>query len=204
MFYQKVPTSLLKAFIHLVSLCPLLWLYHGAFNDTIGADPVEYVIHFTGIGAFNLLLVTLLISPLSKKLKWPNLAKCRRLIGLYSATYALFHLLNFIFFELQFDFTLLLNEVIDRPYITIGMVAFFIMLLLSITSISFFRKKMGKSWQTLHSFIYFMALLIGVHFYWSVKSEIIEPSIYLILVFLLIMLRRKRVKQWLSHLSPFH
>lgn len=204
MLYKKLPTGLIKTVIHLAALLPLIWLYYGAFNDTIGADPVEYVIHFTGIGAFNILLVTLLISPLSKQLKWSNIAKCRRLIGLYCATYALLHLLNFIFFEIQFDFTLLINEIIDRPYIMVGMIAFIIMLLLSITSIGFIKKKMGKSWQTLHSFIYLMALLIGVHFYWSVKSEIIEPSIYIAFVIFLILLRRKRVKQWLTQLSPLH
>lgn len=202
--FRSIPLWALKTVIHLAAALPLLWLYFGAYNDTIGADPVEYVIHFTGIGAFNLLLVTLLVSPFAKQFKWSNLVKCRRLLGLYSATYALFHLLNFIFFELQFDFTLLVNEIIDRPYITVGMVAFIIMLLLSVTSFSFIKRKMGKSWQSLHSFIYLMALLIAVHFYWSVKSEIIEPSIYLILVVLLVMLRRKRVKLWLTNLSPFH
>jgi len=196
-FVVRLPLFWLKTIIHLLALTPLIWLYYGAFNDAIGADPVERVIHFTGIGAFNLLIITLLVSPIAKKLKWPNIVKSRRLLGIYTFIYALFHLLNFIFFELQLDFALLLSEIIKRPYITVGMLAFIVMLALTFTSLNKVKRMMGKSWQKLHNCIYPMALLIGVHFYWSVKSEIIEPSIYLLIVFALLALRRERIKQWL-------
>lgn len=181
----------------MLSLTPLIWLYYGAFNDVIGADPVERVIHFTGIGAFNLLIITLLVSPTAKKFKWANIMKSRRLLGVYTFVYALFHLLNFIFFELQFDFALLLSEIIKRPYITVGMAAFLVMFALTLTSLNNIKRRMGKSWQKLHNAIYLMAVLIGIHFYWSVKSEIIEPSIYLVVVFALLSLRRERIKDWL-------
>lgn len=188
----------LKVFIHLAASLPIIWLYYHAVIDDLGADPVEYVIHFTGIGALNMLLITLLVSPTAQRYKWANLMKTRRLLGLYSATYAFLHLLNFIVFEIQFDLSLLIGEIIERPYITIGMLAFVIMLLLSITSLDLLKRKMGKSWQTLHKGIYVMAVLIGVHFYWSVKSEIIEPSLYLLMIFILLMVRTQRIKQWLK------
>ncbi|WP_286266190.1 protein-methionine-sulfoxide reductase heme-binding subunit MsrQ [Thalassotalea atypica] len=192
-----LPLFWLKVIIHLSAALPILYLYYGAFSDTIGADPVETVIHFTGIGAFNLLIITLLISPVAKQFKWPNLLKSRRLLGLYAATYALFHLLNFVAFELQFDIALLGSEIIKRPYITVGMAAFVIMALLSVTSLSYYKKRLGPSWQKLHNYTYIMACLVGVHFYWSVKSEIIEPSIYLAIVIALLSIRGKRIKQWL-------
>ena len=193
----RLPLFWFKTLIHVLALTPLIWLYYGAFNDAIGADPVERVIHFTGIGAFNLLIITLLVSPLAKKFKWANIMKSRRLLGVYTFVYALFHLLNFIFFELQFDFVLLLSEIIKRPYITVGMAAFLMMFALTLTSLNNIKRRMGKSWQKLHNAIYLMAVLIGIHFYWSVKSEIIEPSIYLVIVFALLSLRRERIKDWL-------
>ena len=85
----------LKIIIHLSALLPLLGLYLLALSDDLGADPVESVIHFTGIGAYHLLLITLLVSPLAKLLHISWLMKMRRLLGLYAFTYALFHVLNF-------------------------------------------------------------------------------------------------------------
>ena len=116
-------------------------------------------------------------------------------MGLYSFTYAFCHLLNFLVFEVQFDWSLFLNEIIDRPYITIGMVGLLTMLALAITSISLLKKRMGKNWQKLHNWVYLAVLLVGIHFYWSVKSEIIEPSIYLFITLTLLALRFKKFKK---------
>ena len=187
----------LKLAMHLLCLLPLIWLYSQAFTDSLGADPVEVVIHFTGIGAFNVLIATLLVSPLSRQLKWANLMQTRRLLGLWSCAYACFHLANFLAFELQFDFTLFISEIVKRPYITVGMLAFAIILSLAVTSPLKIRRTMGKRWQQLHNLIYPLAILIGIHFYWSVKSEIIEPLIYLAIVIALLIWRKKRIKQWL-------
>jgi sulfoxide reductase heme-binding subunit YedZ len=192
---MKVKTNLLKAFIHAASLIPLCLLYLSAFNDELGADPVETVIHFTGIGAFNLLLLTLLVTPLAKKFKQSFLMKVRRLLGLYAFTYAFFHVFNFIAFDLQFNFSLIFDEIIKRPYITIGMTALLLLSALAITSIDYLKRKMGKSWQKLHNIIYLIILLVGVHFYWSVKSEIIEPSTYIVISIVLLSLRWKKFKR---------
>ena len=92
------------------------------------------MIHFTGIGAFNLLLISLVLTPLAKKYRQGYLLQTRRLLGLYSFTYALFHLLSFLAFEVQFDFILFLDEIIERPYITVGMAALLILCALALTS----------------------------------------------------------------------
>jgi len=107
----------------------------------------------------------------------------------------LLHLLNFLVFEVQFDWTLFLSEIIDRPYITIGMAGLLILMTLAVTSISLLKKRMGKHWQKLHNWVYLAVALVGVHFYWSVKSEIIEPSIYLFVTFALLALRFKKFKK---------
>ncbi|MBL4911527.1 MAG: protein-methionine-sulfoxide reductase heme-binding subunit MsrQ [Alteromonadaceae bacterium] len=193
---QKTKTLLLKVAIHLAALLPIINLYIDAFADQLGADPVKAVIHYTGIGAFNLLLITLCISPLAKLLKQSFLMNVRRLLGLYAFTYTLLHLINFIAFDLQFDFSLLLSEIIKRPYITIGMLAFVLLILLAITSITKLKRSMGSNWQKLHNFNYFIVFLVAVHFYWSVKSDVSEPLLYFMMSFILLMWRRKKIQRW--------
>lgn len=187
---------LLKIAIHLLSFLPLLALYVLAFSDQLGADPVKEVIHFTGIGAFNLLLISLVLTPLAKKYRQGYLLQTRRLLGLYSFTYALFHLLSFLAFEVQFDFILFSDEIIERPYITVGMAALLILFALALTSVNTLKRKMGKRWQKLHNWVYAASLLIALHFLWSVKSEIIEPGIYIVITVFLLSLRRDKFKRW--------
>lgn len=189
---------LLKIAIHLMSFLPLIGLYVLAFDDQLGADPVKEVIHFTGIGAFNLLLISLLVSPLAKKYRQGYLLQTRRLLGLYSFTYAVCHLLSFLAFEVQFDFVLFIDEIIERPYITIGMVAWAVLCSLAITSITALKRKMGKRWQRLHNWVYAASLLIALHFLWSVKSDIVEPVIYGGITIFLLILRRDKIKRWFS------
>lgn len=187
---------LLKIAIHLMAFLPLFGLYFLAFTEQLGADPVEEVIHFTGIGAFNLLLLSLMISPIAKKFRQGYLVQTRRLIGLYSFTYACLHLLNFLAFEVQFDLKLFFNEILDRPYITVGMAALIILLSLAVTSITALRRRMGQKWQKLHNWVYIASLLITLHFFWSVKSDIVEPMIYFTIAVFLLALRKDKIKRW--------
>jgi len=186
---------ILKIFIHISALLPVLNLYYLALLDQLGADPVEAVIHFTGIGALNLLLITLCVSPLAKRLKKGYLLQTRRLLGLYAFTYALLHVVNFLAFEIQFDVALFFSEVIERPYITIGMLAFLLLSTLAITSFDGIKKKMKKKWQTLHNSIYFLIILVVIHFYWSVKSALILPIIYCLLCLIVLILRYQKLKR---------
>ncbi len=195
---NKLTTShkvlMLKAVIHLAALLPLFNLYYLAFNDLLGADPVQRVIHFTGIGAFNLLLVTLTVSPVAKRLKQGYLLQVRRLLGLYTFSYAFMHLINFLVFDLQLAWSLFFNEVLKRPYITIGMIAFILLAALAVTSVNSVKRKMGKSWQRLHNVSYLIIILVSVHFYWSVKSELLAPLFYFLLTSVLLAFRYKKIK----------
>ena len=188
----------LKVLIHVSALLPLLNLYWLAFGDELGADPVEAVIHFTGIGALNLLLITLTVTPIAKITKQGYLLQTRRLLGLYAFTYALFHLVNFLSFEVQFDSILFINEVVKRPYITVGMVAFLLLTALAVTSVNKLKRKMGKSWQRLHNASYLIVLLVVVHFYWSVKSELTSPLFYFAMALVLLLFRYKKLKGLIS------
>ena len=186
----------LKALIHLLAALPLANLYYQAYRDTLGADPVEVVIHFTGMGALNLLLISLLVRPFATQGKLYFLLQCRRLIGLYAFVYGLCHLANFLLFEVQLDMLLFIQEVVKRPYITLGMLAFILLSALAVTSVNSLRRRMGHHWQRLHNFTYLIALLVVVHFYWSVKSEITEPLLYLFLYILLMLLRGQKLRRW--------
>lgn len=195
LFTTSNKVILVKLVIHLAAFLPLLSLYYLAFNDQLGADPVQEVIHFTGIGAFNLILVTLTVSPIAKRFKLGYLLQVRRLLGLYSFCYAFLHLLNFLMFDLQLAWSLFFNEVIKRPYITIGMIAFILLAALAVTSLNSIKRKMGKSWQSLHNYSYLIAILVSVHFYWSVKSEILLPLFYMLLTLILLAFRYKKIKE---------
>jgi len=187
--YKRLPY--LKAYIHVLAIMPLVYLWLAIDADALGGDPVQAVIHFLGKGALNLLLATLFISPLAKRYKEGLLISTRRLVGLYCFFYASLHLVAFAWLDLGWDIGLLLEELVKRPYIWLGMIAFIILLLLALTSPMWVRRKMKRNWQKLHNLIYLAALLTPLHYYLSVKSGWIEPIIYALLMVLLLLQRRK-------------
>ncbi len=191
---RSVPLWVFKGLFHLIAAVPLTYLVLNVWLGGAGGDPVEYIIHYTGMGALNSLVAVLLISPLAKKFKLGVLMQTRRLVGLWVFAYATLHIAAFFSLDLLFQWELLLSEIIKRPYILVGASAYLLLILLSITSINHIRRKMGRNWQRLHNSIYLIAVLAPVHFYWSVKSEIIEPSLYLLIFFSLLLIRLKTNK----------
>ncbi|MFS1439101.1 MULTISPECIES: protein-methionine-sulfoxide reductase heme-binding subunit MsrQ [unclassified Shewanella] len=187
----------LKGLLHLSFILPVVYLIMLVLTDNAGGDPVQYIIHFTGMGAINALVVTLMISPLAKLTKQGLLLQTRRLVGLYVFAYACLHISAFISLDLLFAWGFLVEEVIKRPYILVGFSGFIIALLLAVTSFKALRRNMGRRWQSLHNWIYVLAILAPIHFYWSVKSEIIEPSIYIAVIACLLWLRRRQISHWL-------
>ena len=187
--------KLVRFSLHMVALVWLLLVFYKGFNDQLGGDPVQALLDFTGIGALNLLIVSLMVSPLAQGLKFGQLIALRRPIGLYSAFYAFSHFLVFIAFELQFEMQLVVAEIIDRPYITVGFVAILVLLTLAFTSVPAIKKRMGSRWFTLHSFSYLAVVLGCLHYLWLVKSTWYEPAIYLAFSLFLVYLRRKKIQK---------
>ena len=185
----------LKCLFHLLALIPIGYLIWTVFSGEAGGDPVEYIIHYTGMGALNTLVAVLLISPIAKRFKLGVLMQTRRLVGLYVFAYASLHISAFLSLDLLFEWQLLASEIVKRPYILVGASAYLLLLLLSITSLNRLKRKMGRRWQTLHNGVYVIALLAPVHFYWSVKSEVIEPSIYIV-IFVSLLLFRVNIQRW--------
>lgn len=195
---KPIHITLLKVVIHLLAFSLIANTFYLAINDELGADPVEALLHFTGIGAFNLLLLSLLVSPLAKFSKQVLLIRTRRLLGLYAFFYALCHFVSYIVFELQLEWSLLLLEIIKRPYITVGFVALLILTALTFTSTKAIQRKMGRSWQKLHNWVYLAGLLVALHFIWSVKSNLIEPLIYWAILLVLLSTRWNKLKRLIT------
>ncbi|GGO68883.1 protein-methionine-sulfoxide reductase heme-binding subunit MsrQ [Bowmanella pacifica] len=182
----------IKFFIHSLSLSWAAVVFYQAATDQLGGDPVEALLHFTGISAFNLLLLCLSVSPLAKWLRASPLMQLRRLLGLYAFTFACLHLLSFVMFELQLEWQLLMTEIIKRPYITVGFSAWVILLLLAATSTKAMQRRLGKQWQKLHNWVYLAGPLIALHYIWSVKSDIFQPVVYIGLLAILLFCRKDK------------
>lgn len=179
----------IKFLIHLCALLPLVWLFWRAIGGALGADPVAAIIHFTGKGVINLLLLTLMVSPLARWFSLSGLVRFRRLLGLYAFFYGCSHLLSYVVFDLQLQWHLVVSEIVERPYLTFGAFAFLVLLVLALTSPNFMLRRLGRNWKRLHRLVY-LALLVGwIHFFWSVKSVQVEPLVYGVLVFTVLSFR---------------
>ncbi|WP_034474174.1 protein-methionine-sulfoxide reductase heme-binding subunit MsrQ [Aestuariibacter salexigens] len=187
----------LKSLIHIIAGLWLVQTFYAAISDQLAGDPVEILLHFTGIGALNLLLLSLSLTPLAKWQRQGSWIALRRLTGLWSFTYALCHFLVFILFELQLEWQLVASEIIQRPYITVGFSALLILTALAITSISVLRRRMGRSWQKLHNTVYIAVLLIMLHFTWSLKTLELQILIYAIITGTLLWFRRNKLAGFL-------
>nr|WP_277611206.1 protein-methionine-sulfoxide reductase heme-binding subunit MsrQ [Microbulbifer celer] len=183
--------------VHLGALAPLVWLFYAINAGHLGGDPVKELIHYLGMGALRLLLLTLLVTPLAKLLHFGQLNRLRRPLGLWCFTWASLHFCAWLALDLGLDWSLIGSELIERTYILVGFSAWLILLALAVTSIPALLRRMGKHWKKLHGLLYIAALLGCWHFWWSVKSGWIEPAIYLTLACVLLWWRKDSVVRWL-------
>ena len=178
-----------KACAHLLITGALIWQFLLGFSDNLGADPVQSLLDFTGKHAVHLLLFTLCLAPLARYTPCGDFIRYRRMIGVYTFVYALAHFSTYILFELQLNWPLIGSELIERPYISVGFVALLILLALAATSFNVIRRKMGRSWQSLHNWVYAAILLALLHFSWSQKTIWEEPIFYWIAAFIILLPR---------------
>ncbi len=142
--------------IHLISAAPAVWLLHQVWlafftfePNELGVNPIEYITDFTGDWTVRFLLLALTITPLAKITKW-RILKYRRAIGMYAFLYGLLHFLNYMMLDYFFDWQLIFEDIVKRPAITFGMLAFVMLIPLALTSFNFMVKKLGKNWLKLH------------------------------------------------------
>jgi sulfoxide reductase heme-binding subunit YedZ len=170
--------SLAKPVFFIVCLSPLVWIFSNALTDNLGANPVEAITHQTGEWTLRLLLVTLLITPLKNWTGNPGWIRFRRMAGLFVYFYACCHFTIWFLADHGLDLISMLNDIVERPYITLGFAAFLLLTPLAITSNNWSMRKLGKRWKKLHRVSYAILILGVVHFIWLVKADYLEPLIY--------------------------
>lgn len=168
-----------KIVIFINSLVPLALLVWDAARGNLGANPIEFFLRTTGVLTLVFLLVGLAITPLRKYTGWNNLIKFRRMIGLYAFFYGCLHFITYIGFDRSLSFSNTVSDIVQRPFIAVGMAAFFLMIPLAVTSTNGMIKRLGgKNWQKLHRLSYPIAIGGVVHFYMIVKSDTTYPLLF--------------------------
>ena len=180
---------LLKTALWLACLTPFaILLYRTATND-LGPNPIEEVTHETGDWALRLLLVTLAVTPLRRLTGWNALAGLRRPLGLFAFFYATLHFLTYLVLDQFFGFAYILDDIRERPYITVGFTAFLLLIPLAVTSTRGWIRRLGRRWTKLHYLVYVSAGLGVLHYLWVVKADTRDPLIYGAILAALLLLR---------------
>jgi sulfoxide reductase heme-binding subunit YedZ len=167
----------LKVVLWLAALAPGAWLVAGVFLGWLGANPIERLTHVTGMTTLVLLLVTLSVTPMRRITGWNPLVRLRRPLGLFAFFYALCHFGIWFVFDMVFNVPWMLEDIAERPFITVGMAALLILIPLAVTSTKGWIRRLGRKWTTLHRGIYVAASLGVVHFYWGMKADTRLPIV---------------------------
>jgi methionine sulfoxide reductase heme-binding subunit len=183
--WRKLDSSAItkvKVLLWVLFLLPLARLVFGAFTNQLGTNPIELITRSTGTWTLVFLCCTLAVTPLRVMTGAHWLAQLRRPIGLFAFFYALLHMSTWIWFDHWFDLSAMINDVIKRPFITVGMLSVVLLTPLALTSTKVMMKKLGRQWSRLHQLVYVIACLGVLHYYWLVKRDITQPVIYGVIV----------------------
>ncbi len=164
-----------KVLLSIILLLPLIYLLLELFIFQELTDPIKYIYTITGATATVILFITICLGLITK---WINLIKYRRMIGLIGFFYVFLHFLNFYILDAELDFAFVIKETLDKPFIYLGMIAFFILLFMAITS----SKKLFKKYKNYHKLIYLALGLITIHFIMAQKSLTILQLVYVLMI----------------------
>jgi sulfoxide reductase heme-binding subunit YedZ len=184
--------QLLRITVFILASLPFLRLVVAVYREDLGANPLEFITRNTGDWTLYFLCLTLALTPLRKLLQWHWLIRLRRMLGLYSFFYAALHFLTFLWFDHFFDLADMWRDLVKRPFITVGFIAFVLLLPLAITSNNAMIKRLGgKQWQWLHRLVYVIVPLGVLHYFWmkAGKNLLLQPTLFAVLVFALLGLR---------------
>ena len=181
-----------KAVAHALALLPatiLAWQFHDVWknaSDALGADPVAEIEHRSGLWALRMLMLALAVTPLRQLSGKPVLLRFRRMLGLYAFFYASLHFSAYLVLDLRGYWTQIFEEIVKRPYITVGFSAWLLLLPLALTSTKGWIRRLGRNWARLHKLVYAIGVLAVLLFWWLVKSDIREPLLYATILALLL------------------
>lgn len=200
--------------LFLAALAPAVWFTYAMLSDLfmgssfLGADPVKAGEHGLGEWTLRLLFATLAITPLRRLTGWNWLAKHRRTLGLFAFAYVSLHLLTWALLDVQVGISEFVGwadvqkDILKRPFITIGMTAFVLMIPLAVTSTKKMIARLGKRWKKLHRLAYVVPVLGVIHFWMAVKLDITEPGIYGLVLASLLLWRARQARLGAANAAP--
>jgi methionine sulfoxide reductase heme-binding subunit len=184
---DKKTINWLKTLIFLLALLPLAKLGYLAFNNDLGANPIEKITRTTGYWTLTFLMVGLAISPLRQLTGYQWLARLRRMLGLFVFFYGSLHFLCYAVLDQFFDWDGIVKDIVKRPYITVGFPAFLLLIPLAITSTDAMMRKLGgKGWKALHKLVYLCAIGGVIHYWWLVKKDLSNPIAFAVVLAILL------------------
>jgi len=202
-FFQRY--TLLQVAIHIYGWSALVRLIIDFVTDNLTANPIQALEQRTGRHALTLLVLSLACTPLNNLFGWRELIKRRRALGLYAFLYATLHVIIFVDLDYGLAWSLILQTIVQKPYIVVGMLSFLMLMPLAFTSFDIWKKRLGKNWKRLHQMVYLIAPLAALHYAWGKKGdffrlqgEIIRPLIYSLIIILFLIMRIPRVRKALA------
>ncbi|WP_399680485.1 sulfite oxidase heme-binding subunit YedZ [Xenophilus sp.] len=178
-----------KPLVFAACLLPFAWLGYGAFADALGANPAEALVRATGDWTLRFICIVLAVTPLRTLTRTPQLARFRRMLGLFAYFYVVLHLLAYAWFDMGFEVEEIARDIGKRPFILVGFTAFVLLTPLAATSFNRAIKALGaRRWQLLHRLVYLIAGLGLLHFFWmrAGKNDFGEVAVYAAIVAVLL------------------
>jgi sulfoxide reductase heme-binding subunit YedZ len=193
---SQLVRRVVKPAVFLACLGPLTWLIYNAFWGDLGANPIETITNTTGIWTLRLIAITIAITPVRWLTKWNPIINFRRMLGLFAFFYGSMHFTIYFVLDRSLMFDGLWEDIVKRPYITVGFTAFVLMIPLALTSTKgWIRRLGGQRWNMVHKLVYISAVLGVIHYWWKVKLDVTNPMIYAAIVAVLL---GARIVRWLS------
>ena len=205
----------LQIIMHIYAWSALAHLVFDYFFGYLSVNPIQDLEQRTGRAAITLLVLSLMCTPLNTLFGWKELLKRRRALGLYAFMYATIHVLIYLDLDYGLAWSLIFQNIVEKPYIIFGVITFLLLIPLAVTSFDSWKIRLKKNWKRLHQTIYLIAPLAVLHFAISKKGDIfqlqgdiIRPLIYGLVVFVLLILRIPRIRKFFAsfknqHLLPF-
>jgi methionine sulfoxide reductase heme-binding subunit len=187
-----------RLLVHLACLLPIPWMVVEAWRGDLTVDPIRGGLLRTGKIALQLLVLSLACTPVNSIFGFRPALKVRRALGDYSFLYTSLHFAIFAALDFGFDLQLLADELFKRPYALVGLIAGILLIPLAVTSFPPWPTRLGRNWKRLHSLVYPIALLAGVHYILTVKQGVTQPYLWMILIIFLLVLRIPALRRFLS------
>lgn len=177
-----------KPLVFLLCLLPLALVVADVAGLTagLGANPVEELLDRFGNWGLRFIMLTLAITPLRRLTGWAWLIRFRRMLGLFTFFYVALHFTTYVWLDQGLMMSVILEDIVKRPFITIGFAAFLLLLAMAATSTNGMRRRMRRRWDQLHYSAYVVGILGVWHYWWQVKADIAEPLIYALILAILL------------------